>query len=79
MKYFFLLFCLFSVLSGWSQPYTIKKLGLEKDYLTVISPILLKIRMDTCGSLQRKVLINSKEIILLHSIKKIRENTQSDR
>ena len=41
MKYFFLLFCLFSVLSGWSQPYTIKKLGLEKglsnSYITHIT------------------------------------------
>lgn len=30
MKYLFLLFCLLTTLAGWSQPYTIKKLGLEK-------------------------------------------------
>ena len=30
MKYIFLLFCIFSILPSLSQPYSIKRLGLEK-------------------------------------------------
>lgn len=54
MKHFLFIICLLNAFNCWSQTYTIKRLGMEKDCPTILSSILRKTRMVIFGLLRKK-------------------------